>query len=221
MKVGIFGGTFNPIHYGHLRVVEEVREKIALDAVLFIPSGNPPLKSADLAPPEHRYEMTRRALETNPLFRISDIECRQKEKSFTVKTLLALKEEHPEYEPYLILGIDSFLEIPLWYQPEQLMELTHVVVVSRPGVFFSSLSSRIPADSNVLSALDTGERGLYRTTMRTSRELVLLKATTLDISATGIRKLARNGMSLKYLLPEAVESYIISNNLYREGSDHL
>jgi nicotinate-nucleotide adenylyltransferase len=219
--IGILGGTFNPIHYAHLRVSEEVREGIGLEKVLFIPSGNPPLKSVDLAPARYRYEMTRLAIETNPLFQISDIECRHPEKSYTVETLTALKEMHPEKEFCFILGVDSFLEIPIWHHPERLMELTNFAVVSRPGFSFSSLSSVVTADAEVFSALDACELKVHKTRLWNGREIFLMNVTRMDISGTVIRSLVQQGMSTKYLLPEKVESFIISHKLYSEGSDHL
>lgn len=220
-RIGILGGTFNPIHYGHLRVSEEAREGIGLEKILFIPSGNPPLKAMDLAPVKHRYEMTRLAIETNPLFRISDIECGRQERSYTVETLAELRGKEPGKEFYFILGIDAFLEIPLWRHPEKLMELTNFAVVSRPGFSFSNLSSLVTADPGVFPALDACELKAHKTTFRGGREIILMNVTRMDISATAIRSLVQQGMSTKYLLPEKVESYIISHNLYSEGSDHL
>jgi len=219
--IGILGGTFNPIHYGHLRVSEEVREGIGLEKVLFIPSGNPPLKAMELAPAEHRYEMTRIAIETNPLFQMSDIECRRPEKSYTVETLSELRETYAGKEFYFILGIDSFIEIPLWHQPDKLMELTNFVVVSRPGFSFSALASLVAADAEVFPALDARKLNAHKTRLGNGREIFLMNVTPMDISATGIRRLAHRGMSIKYLLPEKVESFIISHGLYSEGSDHL
>lgn len=213
-KIGMFGGTFNPIHYGHLRAAEEVRERIGLGKILFIPSGTPPLKVEDLAPAEHRYEMTRLSIETNPLFQISDIECRQVGKSYTVETIMALREIYPDKEFYLILGIDSFLDIPSWYQPERLMELTNFIIISRPGFHFSNLSSMITTDARILSELDTCELQSHKISLKSGREGFLLNVTLMDISATAIRRLVRSGMSIKYLLPDAVESYIIFNKLY-------
>jgi nicotinate-nucleotide adenylyltransferase len=220
-RIGIMGGTFNPIHYGHLRVSEEVREGVDLEEILFIPSGNPPLKAADLAPAELRYEMARLAIETNPNFRISDIECRGPEKSYTVETLTGLRELLPGKDFYFILGIDSFIEIPLWRHPEKLMELTNFVVVSRPGFSFSSLHPLVKADAEVFSALDACELRMHKTSLGDDGEIFLMNVTRMDISATAIRSLVPQGMSIKYLLPEKVESFIISHRLYLEGSDHL
>lgn len=220
-KVGIMGGAFNPIHYGHLRAAEEVRMKLGFERILFIPSGNPPLKTKDLADAGHRYEMTRLSTETNPFFEISDIECRGSRKSYTVETLAALEEWHPENEFFLILGNDAFLDIAAWYQPERLMGLVNFVVVSRPGFRFIDLSPRISGVPEALSRLDTRALEAYRLCMESGRELLLLNVTPMDISATAVRTLVKAGKSIKYLLPEKVESYIIFHKLYREGSDHL
>lgn len=218
-KLGVFGGTFNPIHYGHLRAAEEVREAIGLGKVIFIPSGNPPLKSSDIAPAQDRYEMTRQAIEKNPFFGISDIECKKTGKSYTVETILTLRETYREEEFYLILGIDSFLEMPAWYQPGKLMEITNFVVISRPGYSFSSLYRDIAADEETLSRLDAHTIRMHETSLMGSKKISLLNVTPVDISATGIRKMVKDGKSIKYLLPETAESFIISNKLYLEGSD--
>lgn len=220
-KIGILGGTFNPVHYGHLRVSEEVRERMGLEKILFIPSGNPPLKAVELASAERRYEMTRLAIESNPFFELSDVECRRTEKSYTVETLTALREMYPGKKLYFILGIDAFIEIPLWYHPEKLLELTNFVVVSRPGFSFTRLSSRVAVDAEAFSALESGNLDVYRTVLENGGEVFLMNVTPLDISATAIRKLVKQGMSVKYLLPESVESFIISHKLYKEGSDYL
>lgn len=165
--------------------------------------------------------MTRIGIETNPHFEISDIECRRPEKSYTVETLTALRGLYPGKDFYFILGIDSFIEIPLWRSPEKLMELTNFVVVSRPGFSFSTLAPMVTAGVEVLSALDARERTAHRARLGTGREVVLMNVTPMGISATVIRSLAQQGTSIKYLLPEKVESFIISHRLYSEGSDHL
>ena len=220
-KIGILGGTFNPVHYGHLRISEEVRERLSLERVLFIPSGNPPLKTAELVSAEHRYEMTRLAIASNPLFEISDIECRSAGKSYTVDTLTVLKDRHRGKKFYFILGIDAFLEVPLWYHPEKLLELTNFIVVSRPGLSFRQLSASVAVDAEACAALDSGRLRVYRTDIEGGGEVFLLNVTPMDIAATAIRSLVKQGLSIKYLLPESVESFIISHSLYTEGSDHL
>ncbi len=220
-KIGILGGTFNPVHYGHLRVSEEVRERIGLEKILFIPSGNPPLKDVELASAAYRHEMTTLAIASNPSFEVSDVECAKTGKSYTVDTLVALREMHPGKKLYFILGIDAFLDIPLWYHPERLVELTAFVVVSRPGFNFTQLPSRTAADAKAFSALDSTRSAVHSTVLENGGEVFLVNVTPLDISATAIRNFVKQGMSIKYLLPESVESFIISHNLYKEGSDHL
>lgn len=217
-KIGILGGTFNPIHYGHLRAAEEVREMIGLEKILFIPSCNPPLKGFELARPEDRYEMTRLAIEENPYFDISDIECKRKGKSYTVETISELKGLMPEKDFYLILGIDSFLEIPQWYRPEELMGMTDFIVVSRPGFRFMELAPMLGSrdkDKEILNKLDMGLTDIEELNLSTGRKVMLMNITSLNIAATTIRRLVREGKSIKYLLPESVEYYIISNKLYR------
>jgi nicotinate-nucleotide adenylyltransferase len=120
---GIFGGTFNPIHYGHLRSAEEVREKFGLDKILFVPAGSPPLKTEGIADALHRQEMLRLAVTDNKFFELSDIECRLPGKSYTVNTIEQLKEANPDAKFFFILGIDAFIDIPNWWQPEILITL--------------------------------------------------------------------------------------------------
>ncbi len=216
MKIGIFGGTFNPIHYGHLRAAEEVRENIKLDKILFIPSGKPPLKISDITDVRHRYEMTRLALMKNAHFEISDIECRQTNKSYTVKTLKELKKNYPERNLYFILGIDAFLDIPNWWHHEELVTLTHFIIISRPGFRFIDLqtSSVIETKKSILRKLDNAGIETYATKLQGNVMLMLLRLTPIGISSTEIRSRIRRGRSIKYLLPAAVESYIIANKLY-------
>jgi nicotinate-nucleotide adenylyltransferase len=217
MKVAIFGGTFNPIHYGHLRAAEEVREKIGLDRVLFVPSGNPPLKTKDIAPARHRFAMARIAIKDNRLFALSDIESRLPGKSYTVKTIESLQKENPRVEFSLILGIDAFLDIPSWWRPEHLVTLSHFIIISRPGYAFLELRSSpyIKSNKAILNKLDASDIESHKTTLFSQREAALLRLTPISISSTEIRRLVRMGSSIKYLLPPAVQSYIMKNKLYK------
>lgn len=216
MKVGIFGGTFNPVHYGHLRAAEEVKEKLDLDRVLFIPAGSPPLKTRDIEDGRHRYEMIRRAIRGNPSFDLSDIEFRKKGKSYTVKTIEALKRTSPETKFFFIVGIDAFLDIPGWWQPDLLVSLTDFIIISRPGFPFSELrtSPYLRTGRKILRAFDSLKTEICRAKLQSNRDAILVKLTPLGISATAIRRLIRQGKSIKYLLPPEVYSYIITNNLY-------
>jgi len=216
MKIGIFGGTFNPIHYGHLRAAEEVRERLGFDKILFVPSGDPPLKTEDLAHARHRYKMTRLAILTNRLFELSDIECGRAGKSYTVKTIEQLKTHNPEIEFTLILGIDAFLDLTNWWHPERLVAMTDFVIISRPDFKFSDLqaSPYIKFSKTALKRL--GDAGIETDVLKlkSNRVATLLRITRMEISSTGIRGLLKGGKSVKYLLPAEIESYIITNKLY-------
>lgn len=218
MKIGIFGGTFNPVHYGHLRSAEEIREKFGLGKVFFIPSGNPPLKRKDLTEAAHRYAMVKMAVRDNPSFEVLDIECVRPGKSYTVNTLEQLLEDHPDADLYFLLGIDAFLDIPNWRDPEKILSLTNFIVLSRPGKNFADLfhSPYLGIKKAILTSLDRGESESCATVLQSGKKVFLTAVTPIGISSTGIRKSLKKGFSIKYLLPAEVESYIISNDLYME-----
>ncbi len=217
MKIGIFGGTFNPVHYGHLRAAEEVRERLELDTVLFVPSKNPPLKTKDIAPAKHRYEMLKRALRGSKPLGLSDIEFGLKGKSYTVRTIETLQLKYRNAEFCFILGIDAFLDIPNWWHPEQLTSLTDFAIISRPGYLFEEVreSPYLKAGRGMLKELDRGKIGHHRVKLASNRDAFLLAIPPVGISSTEIRRLLRGGRSIKFLLPPEVESYIISNKLYK------
>ncbi|MBS1127501.1 MAG: nadD [Nitrospirae bacterium] len=218
MKIGIFGGTFNPIHYGHLRSAEEIRTMFGLDRIFFIPSGNPPLKRKDLADAEHRHEMVRMAVRGNPYFEVLDIECVRPGKSYTVDTLEQLLKNYPAAVFFFMLGIDAFLDIPNWREPEKILSLTNFIVLSRPGKNFSDLfqSPYLDMKKTILAGIDSGDSESCTTVLQSGKQVILARVTQLGISSTDIRKRVKKGTSLKYLLPAEVESYIISNNLYKK-----
>jgi len=216
LKFGILGGTFNPIHFGHLRAAEEARELAGLDKVIFIPSGNPPLKTEDIAFARHRYAMVGLAVRENPRFDLLDLECRTRTKSFTVNTLEKLRRLHPDDSLYFMLGIDAFLDIPNWHRPELLMSMTDFIVLSRPGYRFADLSASpyLSVRREIVRTLDSRTMPLYATKLRNGNTVMLLNVCPVTISATDIRTLIAEGKSVKYLLPADVESYIISHKLY-------
>lgn len=217
MKIGIFGGTFNPIHYGHLRAAEEARETIGLDKILFMPSGNPPLKTKEIADAVHRYKMTHLAVLKNRLFGALDIECNKPERSYTVDTLELLQKIYSGCDLYFMLGIDAFLDLPGWREPEKLLSLVNFAILSRPDYKFIDLLSSPYLDikKEVLSKVDKGEKKSYTAKLLTNKKLALLKLTPIGISSTGIRRRIKKGLSIKYMLPEEIESYIISNRVYK------
>jgi nicotinate-nucleotide adenylyltransferase len=218
--IGVFGGTFNPVHYGHLRMAQEVAEALKLDKVLFVPAGNPPLKHSELAEASDRYAMVKMAVASNSRFLVSDLEVTQKGKSYTAMTLQNLISQfsHENAEFFFILGVDAFADFHLWYNPEQLLALTHLVIISRPGFSFASLVSSpyLPNLSGEdMEKLDLNEIHLCSSKLPDSGKMAYFcKLIPLGISASLIRKLIKNGKSVKYLLPEEVESYIIKNKLY-------
>jgi len=196
-KFGIFGGTFNPVHYGHLRAAEEVRERLALEKILFVPSQNPPLKTKDIASARQRYEMLMLALRGNKHFELSDIEFRLKGKSYTVRTIETLQSLYRDVVFCFLLGIDAFLDIPNWWHPERLTALTDFVVISRPGNFFEDLmkSPYIKTGRSILKALDSAKDGHCKVKLKSNRNAVLLPLTPVGISSTEIRRLVRRGKS--------------------------
>lgn len=209
VKVGLLGGTFNPPHLGHLRLAEEVAFAHHLDGVTFIPSSLPPHKSlADIAPPMHRLEMTRRACQDNPLFEVSDLELCRGGPSYTVQTLEVLAEEaHHHY--FFILGSDSLREISTWKEYERLFVLCSFIVVQRPGVAFEAAWAEVPAPvrdrfhSRGDCFVNAEDRLLIPSDVR-----------GLDISSTRIRTLVKAGRSIRYLVTDPVRTYIQENNLY-------
>lgn len=222
MKIGVYGGTFNPVHYGHLRTAEEVAERLSLDKVLFIPAGETPFNKPDLEKAGHRYKMVKAAIDGNPVFGISGIEIRMRGKSYTVDTIRKLRARYRRSDLYFILGIDAFLDLPGWKQPEKLVELTNLVIMSRPGHFFTDLShspylKEVPG--RVLKGLDNGTVIEFAFDISKNRKGILCNVTGLNISASHIRDLIESGKNIKYLLPESVKSYIISHNLYKKR-DH-
>ncbi len=220
MKIGIFGGTFNPIHYGHLRSAEEIRTMFDLEKIFFIPSGNPPLKIKDLAEAKHRYNMVRMAVRGNPYFEVLDIECVRPGKSYTVNTLELLLNKYADVDFYFMVGIDAFLDIPNWREPERIMSLTNFIVLSRPGNNFEDLlgSPYLNIKKTGLADLDRSGRVSCRTVLPNTKKVFLAKVTPIGISSTDIRKSVKKGASIKYMLPENVESYIISKSLYMQGN---
>lgn len=217
MRLGIFGGTFNPIHYGHLRAAEESRLYNNLDKVIFMPSGSPPIKTAELADASARYLMTTLAINSNPDFIVSDFEVRQTEKSYTVNTIGGLKEIYSDDELFLILGIDAFLDMPAWLQPEKIIEIIDFIIVARPGFNLSDVmtSPYIKPDHPFTTDIHNAKSPFsIQLQLVSGRSLTFSIITPIGISSTDIRNLIKTGKSIKYLVPEKVEQFIYENNLY-------
>lgn len=220
MRIGIFGGTFNPVHEGHLAIAGEVRHSLGLDRVLFIPAGRPPhKKGGKILPARHRLEMVRLAVQGHAGLEVSELEIRRPGKSYTIETVKELERQYAKGTRfYLILGLDAFLEISTWRAPEDLLSRCNIVVVSRPGYQFSDLARLDflgPLDAPSLSALDRGRRSRYEQRLTPDTRLILIRVTAHKVSATQIRDHLSGGKRLKNLLPPLVESYIIDHKFYR------
>lgn len=196
-RIGVFGGTFNPIHFGHLIIAEAVREEYQLEKIIFIPSAVPPHKQKDVLSAKHRYAMTAVAILNNPYFSISDIEMRRSGPSYTVDTIKELKEIYgDDVEFYFIAGTDTIHELPTWKYIDELLELCHFVGATRPD------GSEV-IDSVIEYFGDLGKERIHR-----------LQTPELEISSTDLRKRLQEGRSVRYMLPKNVIRYIEENNIY-------
>ena len=196
-RTAVLGGSFNPIHYGHLLLADDVAERLELDRVLFVPAARPPHKpNADLAPAADRYAMVELAVAGHPKFVVSDVEFRRPGPSYTVDTLEALRI--PREELFLIVGSETFLDLLSWRSPRRVAELAQLAVVPRLG-----------------SAFDPESAAVRKVVHEVGREPVIVRADSLPISASDLRRRVREGRSIAYRLPEAVGAYIRAKRLYR------
>lgn len=199
-KVGIMGGTFDPIHYGHLLIAQTAAETYDLDEVLFVPSGTPWLKdTSKVLNKKTRVSMTGLAIEDNPKFALSTIEIDREGNSYSYETLEMLILQNPDTEYYFIMGADSLLEIERWKNPDKLMTSCTLLVAIRNACDMSGLEKQ---------AIYLGEK--Y------NASICYLETPRLDISSTDIRRRAADGKSIRYMLPEQIENYIIKNRIYEK-----
>ena len=225
MRLGMMGGTFNPIHYGHLAAANEVCEAFALETVIFVPAAVPPHKElAAVSAPWHRLTMTILATISHPQFAVSSVELDRPGASYTVDTVAQLKHLYQERKAiYFIVGIDAFVDITAWRQPDVLLGSCHTIVTSRPKynlhelvpntlrqvsemhphLTFEPKTDRQPRDGPGFRVRDT------------SYQIYLQEVSGLDISSTDIRQRVKSGRSIRYLLPESVDAYIQKYQLYR------
>ncbi len=212
IKLGLFGGTFNPPHLGHLRLAEEAASRFNLARVLFIPSFAPPHKSGEeIASVENRLHMTQLCCFDNPKFEVSDIEVSIPGPSYTVNTLRKLRKNN-EQEFYFIIGSDSLAEIELWRDYEQLFHLSNFIVVTRSDYSFDTVWAKTPA------ALKSEFRKTGNTYNHVGgHKLISSQIQGLNISSTKIRNFIRSGKSIRYLVTEPVREYIAVNQLYQEN----
>jgi len=208
--IGIFGGTFDPIHYGHLRMAEELADSLALDIVRFIPAGQPPHRASPRTEAKHRLEMTRLAIAGNPRFLLDEREVREPRASFTFDTLTSLRQELGADQPlWLLMGTDAFLGLPTWKEWRQLFSLAHIAVAHRPGYKLTQ-SDMLPDPLR----RELEQRRCDTPPAAPSGSIFLKPVTALDISATAIRQHLSSGTSARYLLPDPVLDHIQQHHLY-------
>jgi nicotinate-nucleotide adenylyltransferase len=209
----LFGGTFNPIHLGHLRGAEDIREAFGLQKMIFIPAANPPHKAADaLVDPGHRLEMVRIATSGNPHFFTSDIELRRAGKSYSIDTILYFQEKE-EGTFFFILGRDAFGEIETWKEFRRLFSLCNFIVMTHPRYQLGAPAASLPPSlSEDFQYRPETEEWIHFS----GHTLSFKEIEYLDISSTKIRELIKERRSAKYLIPHEVEVYIRGHGLYRK-----
>ncbi|MBZ4642401.1 MAG: nicotinate-nucleotide adenylyltransferase [Deferribacteres bacterium] len=209
-KIGLLGGTFNPIHIGHLNIAQAVYDNFKLDELHFIPSKIPPHKNLGLTPARDRYEMVKLAIENmKGNFFVSDFEIRKKGVSYTYLTLKHFRKNYPDAQLFFVTGTDIFATIQTWNNWTKLFELANFIVINRKELSFVELFTKLP--ENILSIirnLDNFENTLYG-------RVVIFKAKEIDISSTQIRNLLNSG-EISSFLPKSVVEYIRKKNLYKE-----
>jgi nicotinate-nucleotide adenylyltransferase len=210
--IGIFGGTFDPIHFGHLRAAFELTELLGLEKVLFVPAADPPHRGSPLADAATRLAMVRAALEDEEEFVVDEREIGRPGPSYTVLTLEELRREHGDRSLVLMLGMDAFLGLPTWHRWSELLGLAHVAVAHRPG-------ARLPSTGELgrlLGERRAGGRDEIRATP--CGRIFVHPGTQLDISSTDLREALRAGRDPRYLMPEPVRRMINATGIYaRQG----
>lgn len=201
-KIALYGGSFNPIHHGHLIIARHLVEELALDRLIFLPSAQPPHKTgATLAPADHRAAMVRLAIANEPVFEYSDVDLTGAGPSYTIDTVAHFRQTlGMDIILYWIIGADSLAELTTWYRVRALVDSCRIITAGRPGwetIDWSQLRARLSEDQ--IAVLQSG----------------MLDTPLIDISATDIRRRVRAGKSIRYLVPDAVRNYIDTHGLYR------
>ena len=210
--IGIFGGTFDPIHYGHLRTALELLQRLSLTEIRFVPCADPPHRETMPTAGAYRLEMVKAAVAEQPSFVVDDREFKREGPSYSVETLRSLRDEYPSVSLCLLMGMDTFLGLPEWYRWEELTELAHLVVAHRPGW----LAPEHGALGELLLERGTDEV----TSLHDSQcgRVFVTPVTQLDISATELRTSLSAGLDPKFLLPDSVRTMIIESGCYVEDN---
>lgn len=196
-RLGIFGGTFDPIHIGHLIVATELQHALRLDRILFVPSGRPPHKAGQIISPDaDRLAMLRLAIADNPAFDVSTLDLERPGPSYTADLLALLRDQHPDQQLVFLMGEDSLRDLPTWRQPERIATLAEIGVAARPDI-------------------ETDVEAIYRRIPAARGRITVVPTTLIAISSSELRRRSRAREPIRYQLPTSVEFYIMSNALYR------
>ena len=206
MRVGIFGGTFDPIHFGHLLLAEQCREQCRLDEVWFLPTGVPPHKTADdITPGRVRVEMLELALAGNGVFRVDRRELERETVCYTVETLRAIQAERPDDELFFLMGMDSLRDFVHWREPQEILQLARLAVVNREVAETAAPNSpQLPPEVTVFLGPEL------------CRRINFVTIPNIDLSSRDMRRRVREGKSIRYMTPRAVETYIQQHHLYQK-----
>ncbi len=206
--IGLFGGTFDPIHYGHLRTAFELWQLLGLEEVRFLPAGNPPHREQPLASAELRLRMVSAAVAAEPAFTVDDREIRRSGVSYSVDTLAELRQEYPHRSLCLLLGMDAFLGLPHWHRWRELLELAHIVVAHRPGWKAPTMG---PLGEVMV---DHGTGAIRELHERAAGRIYVHAVTQLEISSTELRQLIVAGRDPRYLVPDEVRRILLDTQCY-------
>lgn len=210
MKIGLFGGTFDPVHIGHLRAAEEIRESFLLDRVYFIPAYIPPHKRRQgITDADIRLRMIKSAIRGNPYLRASEIELKREGVSYSIDTVRAFEKRFKTL--YFIIGIDAFSEIDTWHDYREIFHHTNFIIMIRPSNGKTFIKDIFPEDLKVKMK----KMGNFSFQHVSGNKIYLHRVTQLDISSTGIRENVKNGKTTRYIVPQTVEKIISEKGLYR------
>lgn len=216
-KIGLFGGCFNPVHIGHLRAAEEIKDILFLDKIVFIPTFiHPQKKKKGMVEAKHRFKMLKLATEDNSNFEVSNVELKRGGPSYSIDTLRHLYKTLKNKDLYFILGTENFSRITTWKDYEQLFEYSNFTVIARPGVRFKDFGSLIPFEIRdyFRYSNSNGESVFFQ--HRNGNQLIFVKIRGINLSSTKVRELVKGKKSIRYFVPDKLLEYIISNNLFME-----
>ena len=215
-RIGVLGGTFDPVHNGHLGIAAEARKKFDLNRVLLVPANISPHKQQRVTtPPHHRVEMLRLAIQSDPALTLSEIEIQRAGVSYTIDTLQALEALYPSADLFLIVGIDTFKEMGNWKEPRRLLERYNVLVGTRPGHDLENHDTLVQQLSDGAHVAQTTRNGDAYRHCRTGKNLIFFEITPYNVSSSKIRHDIRYNREVRNMLPPEVERYIMRHQLYQ------